>query len=605
MAFVLFLAGAAALSGDSRGGGGLLILVAIAAFVGVFAIANRPQVVAAPSQPRAAPPRRLAIVDSWHSVASGCGDMAGAFEDRFVAALKAASGDPRLGVSAERERITYRTGNGYEERQRLVVARNQAVVLIDIHPAGDDLYAGWQGYLNWAQWIESAPVSVRIEEGLSRQFRALAPGLYRPNELDLVDLNCIADLVHRGLRGELERVLKEREIDEEIDFEIVRGDRQRAFDAGRHTGELVDPDARGNTWTHLMQSMGSWRSAGSDRPLAASIEAVDAAPSYGVAQRIVASPSFRVTVALAVVCLVMNFLLPTFASTENFFNISRNFAFIGIMALGMTAVIATGGIDLSVGSIMGLTAVASGLILEAGYSAEVAVLVGLATGAFVGLINGLIIVYVGLSPFLTTLGMLSIARSCAVVLFGQSDDLQIWSRRSGVQAAGQRFARHWIQPATELPLVDPHPADLFVLRRLQDDQLGPPRARDWPQRAGAASKSSGQLDQGAGLCRLRPLRVFGSHSGRQLDGVGDQRARRVIGGAKLMGGEASAYSAFIGAALIFVIRNSLLMADVDSSWQGTFRGPVPHSGHPPRKGLGRETRVSPSGLRQSGGVRVC
>ena len=64
----------------------------------------------------------------------------------------------------------------------------------------------------------------------------------------------------------------------------------------------------------------------------------------------------------------MSWLQPaSFATSENFYNITRNFSFIGIMALGMTAVIATGGIDLSVGSIMGLTAVASGLTLTGGY----------------------------------------------------------------------------------------------------------------------------------------------------------------------------------------------------------------------------------------------
>ena len=54
-----------------------------------------------------------------------------------------------------------------------------------------------------------------------------------------------------------------------------------------------------------------------------------------------------------------------FATADNFYNITRNFAFIGIMALGMTAVILTGGIDLSVGSIMGLVGVVCGLILQA------------------------------------------------------------------------------------------------------------------------------------------------------------------------------------------------------------------------------------------------
>ena len=99
-------------------------------------------------------------------------------------------------------------------------------------------------------------------------------------------------------------------------------------------------------------------------------------------QRAISSQAFWVTVALVVVCVVMSFLQPeSFATPENFYNITRNFSFIGIMALGMSAVIATGGIDLSVGSIMGLTAVACGLTLEAGNPWWLAVLVGLAAGA--------------------------------------------------------------------------------------------------------------------------------------------------------------------------------------------------------------------------------
>ena len=85
-------------------------------------------------------------------------------------------------------------------------------------------------------------------------------------------------------------------------------------------------------------------------------------------QRVAGAQSFWVTIALLVICVVMSFLQPaSFATPENFYNITRNFSFIGIMALGMTAVIATGGIDLSVGSIMGLVAVASGLTLETDY----------------------------------------------------------------------------------------------------------------------------------------------------------------------------------------------------------------------------------------------
>ena len=71
----------------------------------------------------------------------------------------------------------------------------------------------------------------------------------------------------------------------------------------------------------------------------------------------------------------------------------------------------------------------------------------------------------------------------------------------------------------------------------------------------------------------------------------------VIGGANLMGGEASAYGAFIGAALIFVIRNSLLMAGVDFELAGHVRRRVPHCSGLPRKDPRGETRMTPDGGR--------
>src|SRR5271154_3890652 len=112
-----------------------------------------------------------------------------------------------------------------------------------------------------------------------------------------------------------------------------------------------------------------------------SIESVLGVQQHNLWQRIAGAQSFWVTIALIIICLVMSYLQPaSFATTDNFFNITRNFSFIGIMALGMTAVIATGGIDLSVGSIMGLTAVACGLTLEANYPWWAAVAVGLAAG---------------------------------------------------------------------------------------------------------------------------------------------------------------------------------------------------------------------------------
>src|SRR5262249_41375664 len=102
--------------------------------------------------------------------------------------------------------------------------------------------------------------------------------------------------------------------------------------------------------------------------------------------------------------------------------------------IGMTAVIITGGIDLSVGSTLCIAAMVTGVVLHAGGSVWVGIATGLAAALAVGLVNGLLIAYVAIPPFVATLGMLSIARSLAMVAsqntmvyqFGPDHDLFLW-----------------------------------------------------------------------------------------------------------------------------------------------------------------------------------
>ena len=114
------------------------------------------------------------------------------------------------------------------------------------------------------------------------------------------------------------------------------------------------------------------------------------------------------------------------------------------MALGMTAVIITGGIDLSVGSIMGLVGVVSGLILQAGNPWYVAVVAGLLAGhRRAARSTASLIAYVGLSSFVVTLGMLSIARSLAVVLSQNQMIYEFGPDGAGLQGdRRRRVARH-------------------------------------------------------------------------------------------------------------------------------------------------------------------
>ncbi len=97
--------------------------------------------------------------------------------------------------------------------------------------------------------------------------------------------------------------------------------------------------------------------------------------------KVISAQAFWVTVALLAICVLMSIVYPNaFGTSENFYNITRNFSFIGIMALGMTAVMITGGIDISVGSVMGVVGIVVGLFMQAGYHWIFAVVGGLLTG---------------------------------------------------------------------------------------------------------------------------------------------------------------------------------------------------------------------------------
>jgi len=295
-------------------------------------------------------------------------------------------------------------------------------------------------------------------------------------------------------------------------------------------------------------------------------------------QTLVASQAFWVTIALIVICVLMSIREPRFATEDNFYNITRNFAFIGIMALGLTAVIITGGIDLSVGSIMGLVAVAAGLTLEAGYPWYAAVLAGLAAGALAGVVNGILIAYVGLSSFVVTLGMLSAARSVAVVLSGNRMIYNFGPGGPSFKSIGSGSLLGIANPVWVLVILTAIFAVTLRMTTWGRHLLavgGNEHAANLTGVPVKRVKLQAYVISGLSAAVAAILSVGWAGSAINALGTGYELraiASTVIGGANLMGGEGSAFGAFIGAALLEVIRNSLLMAGVDSNWQGVFVG---------------------------------
>jgi ribose transport system permease protein len=132
---------------------------------------------------------------------------------------------------------------------------------------------------------------------------------------------------------------------------------------------------------------------------------------------VIRSNSFRIFIVMVIMCVAMWLVSPPFRTANNLLSVAKNFSTYAIAGIGVTLVIITGGIDLSIGSIFGLTGViATMAFVKFNIPAVPAVLIGLIAGGLLGLINGVFIVKFNLPPFIATLGMLSIARSIAYII---------------------------------------------------------------------------------------------------------------------------------------------------------------------------------------------
>ena len=126
-------------------------------------------------------------------------------------------------------------------------------------------------------------------------------------------------------------------------------------------------------------------------------------------------------IVFAVICSMMG---KNFLTLNNMFNIITQASIISIIAIGASLVIVTGGIDLSVGSIVGFVGIFGGLILKAGMPLIAMGILCIAAGAAFGLVNGCLVSYGKVPPFIVTLGAMQIARGLALLINGGQPHIQ-------------------------------------------------------------------------------------------------------------------------------------------------------------------------------------
>jgi ribose transport system permease protein len=270
-------------------------------------------------------------------------------------------------------------------------------------------------------------------------------------------------------------------------------------------------------------------------------------------------------------------LSPHFLTVSNLLNVLEQTSINAMVAVGMTFVIVSGGIDLSVGSVLAMSGVVLASALAAGAPMPVAIVLALSVGAACGLINGLLIVYGRLPPFIVTLGMMSVARGGALM----------WAEGRPISG----FAEPFRAIATDRVLMIPAPvlitaavylAAHFVLSRTVFGRAayaigGNEEAARLSGVAVGFHKTliygvSGLMSGGAAILLTARLNSAQPTAGTmyELDAI----AATVIGGTSLLGGEGSLAGALIGALIMGVLRNGLNLLNVSSFFQQVVIGLV-------------------------------
>lgn len=288
-----------------------------------------------------------------------------------------------------------------------------------------------------------------------------------------------------------------------------------------------------------------------------------------------------VLLLLLALAIILSLFTDTFLTRSNLINFARSFSWIAVAAFGQSLVIMTGGIDLSVGAVMALSGLVSAISLHAGFSTTSAILAGLAGGALVGWLNGLLIGRWRLPAVLVTLGMMSVVRG---VISGLTGGWPVRDLPGSFLTLGQGnlFPASLSIPIPALVMVV-----LAALVTLFLDQTVPGQH--------IQAFSSGEralLVSGVNLAQLK-TRVYIFCSGLAAIGgtlmtarVGvaaptaatgyelDIVAAAVIGGTGLFGNQGSILGVILGAALMQTLRSGLVLLGFPAFWQATAIGTV-------------------------------
>ncbi|MBU4528300.1 MAG: ABC transporter permease [Desulfomicrobium sp.] len=286
----------------------------------------------------------------------------------------------------------------------------------------------------------------------------------------------------------------------------------------------------------------------------------------------------NVLVALIIVGALISLFTPYFLTTNNLMGVSRAFSLTAIMSIGMVMVIITGGIDLSVGSAMGLAGLVTALCFDAGFSSAISVSAGIGVGMVFGVTNGLLITAIGLPPFIATLGTLSIGRGLMYMI---THGVPVTpDTPESFSVLGQGYLGPVPVPVV-IMLVLMVVFALIMTRTRFGRHVYATGGNEHAARLSGVKTDRVKLavyTLSSTIAALAGIIGFSRYlSAEPASGFGselDVIAAAAIGGASLAGGVGSVTGAVVGAALVGVIANGIVLLNINTYAQQAITGGV-------------------------------
>ncbi len=294
------------------------------------------------------------------------------------------------------------------------------------------------------------------------------------------------------------------------------------------------------------------------------------------AKRFINSGEFGIVVALIAICAIMSFASPYFLTVANIFNVLQQLSQITILAVGMALVILTGGIDLSIGYVLGLCGCILAMMLSGGANVALVVIVVIGVGLMIGAANGLLITRLGIAPFIVTLGTGYVIKGAQLLVSGGRSV----TFDSPISFLGGGYIGQ-LPFSVILMFVVVIIGIVFSTRTLTGRNIyavgNNERAAEL---SGINTKNvkllvyvtQSGLAAFCGIIATGKLHAADSQLGNGFEM--DVIAAVIIGGFSMQGGEGKIWSVLVGSAIIGLIKNAFVLLGVTSYWQTAMVGIV-------------------------------